>query len=199
MKIRSCGFVKSVLNLSDCPPEGRPEFAFAGRSNVGKSSLLNTLLNRRGLAKTSKTPGKTRTLNFFDVNGELYLVDLPGYGYAKAPKALQANWGKAITTYLRERKSLRLVVHLLDARHEPTQRDHELLDMLDAFARPVVLVATKVDKLKQKDRATLENRLRKNLALDDSALIIPFSCMSGEGKRPLWEVLESMTAESPPP
>ncbi|MFO7775997.1 MAG: ribosome biogenesis GTP-binding protein YihA/YsxC [Candidatus Hydrogenedentota bacterium] len=191
--------MKSVLNLSDCPPEGRPEFAFAGRSNVGKSSLLNTLLNRRGLAKTSKTPGKTRTLNFFDVNGELYLVDLPGYGYAKAPKALQANWGKAITTYLRERKSLRLVVHLLDARHEPTQRDHELLDMLDAFARPVVLVATKVDKLKQKDRATLENRLRKNLALDDSALIIPFSCMSGEGKRPLWEVLESMTAESPPP
>lgn len=198
MKVRSCGFVKSALNLDDCPPEGRPEFAFAGRSNVGKSSLLNTLLNRRGLAKTSKTPGKTRTLNFFDVNGELYLVDLPGYGYAKAPKALQANWGKAITTYLRERKSLRLVVHLLDARHEPTQRDHELLDMLDAFARPVVLVATKVDKLKQKERATLENRIRKNLDLDDSALIIPFSCMNGEGKGPLWDVLESMTEDSPP-
>jgi len=197
MKIRSCGFVKSALNLAGCPPEGRPEFAFAGRSNVGKSSLLNTLLHRRGLAKTSKTPGKTRTLNFFEVNGELYFVDLPGYGYAKAPKALQANWGKAITTYLRERKSLRLVVHLLDARHEPTPRDHELLDMLDAFARPVVLVATKVDKLKQKERATLENRLRKSLALDDSALIIPFSSMNGEGKGPLWEVLESMTSEFP--
>lgn len=198
MKIRSCGFVKSALALADCPPEGRPEFAFAGRSNVGKSSLLNTLLNRRGLAKTSKTPGKTRTLNFFDVNGELYLVDLPGYGYAKAPKALQANWGQAITTYLRERKSLRLVVHLLDARHEPTQRDHELLDMLDAFARPVVLVATKVDKLKQKERAALEGRFRKNLGLDDTALIVPFSSMTGEGKGPLWEVLESMTADSPP-
>ncbi len=198
MKIRSCGFVKSALALTDCPPEGRPEFAFAGRSNVGKSSLLNTLLNRRGLAKTSKTPGKTRTLNFFDVNGDVYLVDLPGFGYAKAPKALQANWGKAITAYLRERKSLRLVVHLLDARHEPTQRDHELLDLLDAFARPVVLVATKVDKLKQKERAALEGRLRKNLGLDDTALIIPFSSTTGEGKGPLWDVLESVTADSPP-
>ena len=192
MKIHSADFVKSAMKLVDCPPDGRPEIAFAGRSNVGKSSLLNALLNRKSLAKTSKTPGKTRTLNYFDINGRLYFVDLPGYGYAKAPKELQATWGKAITEYLGKRRTLRLVVHLVDARHDPTERDHELLSLLDVYERPVLITATKMDKLKKSQRHAALDRLRRGFELDEDALIIPFSSLTGEGIRPLWEVIEEV-------
>ncbi len=193
MKIYTADFVKSAVKLADCPAGGRPEIAFAGRSNVGKSSLLNALLNRKSLAKTSKTPGKTRTLNYFDVNGRLYFVDLPGYGYAKAPQQLKALWGKAITEYLAKRQTLRLVAHLVDARHEPTERDHELLELLDAYQRPVVIIATKMDKVKKSQRLAAINRLRRALDLDEDVLIVAFSAVTREGVRPLWDVIAEVS------
>ncbi len=196
MKISSATFVKSALELKDCPRDRRPECAFAGRSNVGKSTLLNTLLNVRGLAKTSKTPGKTQTLNFFDVNRRYYFVDLPGYGYAKVPLSLQQTWGEAVTAYLSQRETLRLVVHLLDSRHAPTGQDEDLLNLLEEARVPTVLVATKVDKLSKSERDASLARIRGKLELDDDALILPFSSLTKEGLGPLWRIItESLTVK----
>jgi len=190
MKVVSATFVKSAMRPEEYPRNGRPEVAFAGRSNVGKSSLLNTLLNRKGLAKTSKTPGKTRAVNFFDVNGKIYFVDLPGYGFAKVSKAMQAAWQDVITSYLVGRAPLKLAVHLIDSRHPPTPRDHDLLELLDRAKSPTIIVATKVDKLKRNQRDRLEKIFRAELDLDDDVLIIPFSSVTGEGKLPLWNVID---------
>lgn len=196
MKITSATFVKSALELKDCPRDRRPECAFAGRSNVGKSTLLNTLLKVRGLAKTSKTPGKTQTLNFFDVNRKYYFVDLPGYGFAKVPLTLQQAWGQAVTAYLSQRETLRLVVHLLDSRHVPTAQDEDLLELLEQAEVPTVLVATKVDKLSKSEREAALATIRKKLGLDDEALVIPFSSLTKEGLGPLWRIItESLTAK----
>lgn len=190
MRVRYAAFVKSVLRAEQGPADGRPECAFAGRSNVGKSTLLNTLLNRKGLAKTSKRPGKTQTINFFDVNGRVYFVDLPGYGYAKAPKDLQRAWGQAITAYLTSRKTLRLVVHLIDARHDPNQADLDLITLLEHARVPTLIVATKVDKLKASDRRRALKVLRDGLGLDEEALVIPFSAITKEGLGELWSVID---------
>ena len=189
MKIISAEFLKSALQPRDFPKDNRPEIAFAGRSNVGKSSLLNKLLNRKGIAKTSKTPGKTRTINFFTVNEKFYLVDLPGYGFAKVSRRIQEEWGQMITSYLTDREPLRVVAHLIDSRHAPTRNDHELLDLLHEAKVPTLLVATKFDKLRQSERATSIKRIRESLELDDEALVIPCSSVTGEGIKPLWDVL----------
>lgn len=189
MKVVSASFVKSAVRPEDYPRDRRPEVAFAGRSNVGKSTLLNALLNRKGLAKTSKTPGKTRTVNFFDVNGKIYFVDLPGYGFAKVSKSMQAAWRNTITGYLIDRTPLRLTVHLIDARHPPTPRDLELLALLDEARVPTVIVATKVDKLNRSERDRLDKTFRNELDLDDDALIIPLSSITGEGRQTLWNVI----------
>jgi len=190
MKIVTAEFVKSALGPQDCPRDRRPEFAFAGRSNVGKSSLLNRLLRRKGLAKTSKTPGKTRTLNFFSVNGRFYFVDLPGYGYARVPKRLKDTWGSMITTYLTAREPLQMVAHLIDSRHPPTPNDHELLALLEEARVPTLLVATKFDKLKSSQRKPAIDAIRADLELDDDALVIPFSSVTGQGVKELWDVVE---------
>ncbi len=189
MKVISSSFVKSALRPDHYPKDGRPEVAFVGRSNVGKSTMLNTLLNRKGLAKTSKTPGKTQTVNFFDVNGKLYFVDLPGYGYAKVSKAMQQQWARILTDYLVGRPPLRLIVQLVDSRHTPGANDHHLLDLVEQAEVPAVLVATKWDKLKASARTGCVESIRKHLGLDDDALIIPFSSMSKEGVRTLWDVI----------
>ncbi|MCL4694560.1 MAG: ribosome biogenesis GTP-binding protein YihA/YsxC [Candidatus Hydrogenedentes bacterium] len=189
MKVISSTFVKSALRPDHYPKDGRPEVAFVGRSNVGKSTMLNTLLNRKGLAKTSKTPGKTQTVNFFDVNGKFYFVDLPGYGYAKVSKAMQQQWARILTDYLVGRPPLRLIVQLVDCRHTPGANDHHLLDLVEQAEVPAVLVATKWDKLKASERAGCVESIRKHLELDEDALIIPFSSMSKEGVRALWDVI----------
>jgi GTP-binding protein len=194
MRVKTATFLKSALNLEDCPRDRRPEIAFAGRSNVGKSTLLNTLLNMHGLAKVSKKPGKTQTLNFFDVNKRVYFVDLPGYGFAQVPRSLQETWGQAVTRYLSDREQLRLVVHLLDSRHVPTGQDHDLLDLLDDARVPVLLVATKVDKLSKTEREEGLATIRRKLDLNDDALIIPFSSVTKEGIGPLWRVLDEVLA-----
>ena len=193
MKVESATFVKSVMRIEECPRDGRPEIAFVGRSNVGKSSLLNTLLNRKGLAKTSRTPGKTQTINFFDVNGRFYFVDLPGYGYAKVPKGVKEQWSRVMTVYLRGRDPLRLVVQLLDARHTPSERDHEMLELLRRARVPVLLAATKIDKLNRNDRVRNLKAIRTELNLADDALVVPFSAVTGEGVKPLWDIIVPQT------
>ena len=190
MKVVTARFVKSALHPADFPRDGRPEIVFAGRSNVGKSSLLNQLLGRKGLAKTSKTPGKTRTINFFVANDRVFFVDLPGYGFARAPKGLRETWGTMITSYLKGRATLRLAVHLIDSRHPPTKNDHELLALLDEAEVPTLLVATKCDKLNQSQRATFLAAIRRDLELDDDALVLPVSNLTGEGVKELWSVLD---------
>jgi len=182
-------FVKSALYEQDLPSDRRPECAFVGRSNVGKSSLLNTLFGRKGLAKTSSTPGKTQTLNFFDVNGAAYMVDLPGYGFAKVPKHLKDEWNVRMAEYLRNRETLKLVVSLVDARHKPSPLDLEMLALLDEAAVPVLLVATKVDKLKQSERRNNFRRIRHTLALDAEAELLPFSSVTKEGLPALREII----------
>ena len=195
MRVESTRFVKSAMKLDDCPKDRKPEIAFAGRSNVGKSTLLNTLFGRKGLAKTSKTPGKTQTINFFLLNECVYLVDLPGYGYAKVSKSLKDVWGQAMSAYLREREPLRLAVLLLDSRHKPSDLDQQMLDLLEEAEVPTAIVATKVDKLKQSERKASIARIREELGLDDEALIIPFSSMTHAGHRELWETIESVIAD----
>ena len=157
---------------------------------------MNTLMGRKRLAKTSSTPGKTQMINFFDLNGQFYFVDLPGYGYAKAPVSVKKKWGKMIESYLEDREELRLLVLLMDARHEPSARDHEMLEFLDRAEVSTLLVATKMDKLKRSERDRNLKRIRAALALSEEALILPFSAVSGEGKDELWSVIEDILAES---
>src|SRR5207244_4340059 len=156
MKIKSAEFVKSAFKEVDWPDDAKPEIAFLGRSNVGKSSLLNSLLGVRGLARTSSTPGRTRALNFFLINEEFRFVDLPGYGYARAPKEMKAEWHEAATNYLAKREQLVLSIHLVDSRHEPTKQDLQLHEWLEHHRKPHLIVATKSDKLSN-------NELRKNI------------------------------------
>lgn len=189
MRVRSATFLKSAMRPEQYPRDGRPEIAFVGRSNVGKSSLLNSLLGRKGLAKTSSTPGKTQTINFFDIDERFYFVDLPGYGFAKVPLAVKEAWGRVMTAYLSDREPLRLVCQLVDARHAPTERDLEMLALLDEAEVATLVIATKFDKLKASERSRNLARIRTTLDLPDEAMIVPYSAMTGAGKDELWEVI----------
>lgn len=175
--------------------EGLPEIAFAGRSNVGKSSLLNRLLNRRHLAGTSKTPGKTRTLNYYRVNGSLHFVDLPGYGYAKRGQRERRQWAELINGYLGTRTSLRGIVHLMDARHDPTARDMQLAAWLIQFGRPFLLVATKVDKLPGSRRKSRLDRTRDLLSGVGEYDLVPFSAVSGLGRHAVWRWIQDVVED----
>jgi GTP-binding protein len=181
--------VVSAAGPAQFPVDGLPEIAFAGRSNVGKSSLLNRLVGQRGLAITSKTPGRTRLINFFRVNGEAYLVDLPGYGYAAAPKGLREAWGELVEGYLRGRPQLRGVIFLLDMRHAPTQRDLEMRGLLDEADLPWIPVLTKADKVGRNERPRLIARIAEALALPEAGAAIPFSAATGEGGGQLWSAI----------
>ena len=192
MKVTSAQFLLSAMAPKYYPKDGFPEFAFVGRSNVGKSTLMNTLLGRKGLAKTSSTPGKTQTVNFFDINGKIFFVDLPGYGYAKVPKTMKRKWNLVMGEYLRSRETLRLVVQLVDARHGPTDKDLEMLSLLDEAQVPTLIVATKIDKLKRGQRKKNLDQIRKKLGLDEDALIIPFSGVTKEGKREIWRIIDDL-------
>ncbi len=192
MKIETVKFVRSVWRAEDHPRDGRPEIAFVGRSNVGKSTLLNALLNRKALAKTSTTPGKTQAINYFNVNDKFYFVDLPGYGFAKVPKQLKEQWLRVMTQYLLERAALRLVVALVDARHEVSPKDVDVLHLLEDAERPTLIVATKIDKLSRGRRKQHLDRIRSGLGLDDDALIVPFSGLTREGAREVWRVINTL-------
>ena len=185
MRSFSVQFLTSAAKADQLPPEDMPEVAFAGRSNVGKSSLINALLGRKRLAKVSSTPGRTRTINFFNVNDRWRLADLPGYGFAKVPASMRRNWKALIEAYLIERTTLRAVVLIVDARHEPTAMDKELLHFLQVHELAVVPVATKTDKLA---KTVLHGKLRgcaRALDLPADALI-PFSSVTKVGRETLW-------------
>ena len=158
MKIHSAEFLLSASTKRQFPAATLPEIAFAGRSNVGKSSLINSLLNRKKLVKTSATPGKTQLINFFKINDQFYFVDLPGYGYAKVPESVRRKWQHLVEAYLSERETLRNVVLIIDCRHNPTVQDRQLLEWLEYYQRPSLIVASKIDKLK---RGQIQKHLEK--------------------------------------
>jgi GTP-binding protein len=190
MKIISAEFIKSAVKPDQYPKAGMPEIAFTGRSNVGKSSLINTLLGRRKLAQTSATPGKTRLINFFTVNEKLSFVDLPGYGFAKVSRAEQEKWGPMIETYLRERLTLRLVVSILDVRHDPTQQDRDLIEWLRHYGRNHLIVLTKSDKISRGEAMRRRRQIMAHLGLGEHEIPVLFSAQSGEGKGELWKAID---------
>lgn len=168
------------------PQDGLPEIAFAGRSNVGKSSLLNCLLNRKALAKTSRTPGKTRTLNYYIVNRELYLVDLPGYGYARRSHSEREQWAKLVNAYIQDRTPLKGIVQLVDARHDPTADDLEMLEWLNQSRKPFLVVATKADLLSGSRFKPRLDQTLKTFQGYGSVDFVPFSAKTGRGKKNVW-------------
>src|ERR1044072_656487 len=190
MKVISAEFVKSAFDEKDWPRDERPEVAFLGRSNVGKSSLINSLLGVKGLARTSSTPGRTQSLKFFLLNNRFRFVDLPGYGDARVPKIIRSSWGEMATNYLAKRGQLVLSIQIVDSRHEPTTLDLQLNEWLAAHAMPRVVVATKSDKLSN-------NELRKNFErvkrLIDAEQIIAYSAVTGQGREKVWRAIEEAT------
>ena len=186
MKISSARFVKSAQQADDFPRDERPEIAFCGRSNIGKSSLLNVLTNSRGLARTSSTPGRTQTINFFLVNERWYFVDLPGYGYAKVAKEVRSNWGPMIEGYLRTRSRLKLTLMLVDSRIPPTESDVLMKRWLDNYRIPNIVVLTKTDKI---SRNQLQQALRTSALTLNTKEIIPFSAVTSHGKDRLLDAI----------
>lgn len=173
------------------PPARLPEIAFAGRSNVGKSSLINTLLRRRKIARVSNTPGRTREINFFEVNGAFVLVDLPGYGYARISREQRAAWRPLIEGYLRGSPALRGVVQLLDARREPSDDDLQMLEFLASLGTPTIVIATKIDKLRGAERDRRLRELARDAGVDEEQ-VIPFSAVSGEGRDELAQAIRDV-------
>ncbi|MFH1011707.1 MAG: ribosome biogenesis GTP-binding protein YihA/YsxC [bacterium] len=191
LKIPSATYVTSRADLKTLVRPSLPEIAFAGRSNVGKSSLINSLLNRRKLALVSKRPGKTQLLNYFLVDNRYYFVDLPGYGFARVPKALRQKWGVLVEGYLRESTELRCVIVILDSRHGATPDDHELLHWLQMYRRPFVIALTKSDKLSRTESQKVLERLRDELQHYAPLSILAYSSAEHSGREELWnEILE---------
>ncbi|NIQ88094.1 MAG: YihA family ribosome biogenesis GTP-binding protein [Deltaproteobacteria bacterium] len=191
MIIRSATFVCSAVTPEQYPPDDLPEVAFAGRSNVGKSSLINKILNRKKLVRTSKTPGRTQLLNFFEINELWRFVDLPGYGYAKVPKEVQKRWRPMVENYLTTRVNLRGMVWLLDIRREVSKEDLTLWDWLRTKELTVIVVITKADKLSKNKRNKQAASIAKSLGMKARELI-QFSAISGEGKDEIWEALRQL-------
>lgn len=189
MNVVTAEFKFSVSSLAQLPREQRAEIAVAGRSNVGKSSLINCLLRRRGLARVSAVPGRTQLLNFFLINRDFYLVDLPGYGYAKAPDSIRRAWGPLIEGYLAASRNLRVVVVLLDARQAVTERDLQMKQLLDELSLDWIPVLTKIDKLRRTARQAQICGVAQALGLSDPQSVIPFSAKSEEGRETLLAII----------
>ena len=176
---------------SKLPENGQIEVAFAGKSNVGKSSMINALMNRKSYARTSSQPGKTQTINYYNINDAMYLVDLPGYGYANANEAVKAKWGKMVEKYLRTSKQLKQVFLLIDIRHDPSANDKMMYDWIVANGYHPVIVATKLDKIKRSQVQKQVKAVRNGLGLGKDDILIPFSSQTKQGLDTLWEVIES--------
>ncbi len=189
MIIKSTEFIKSAAKPAHYPPADFPEIAFAGRSNVGKSSLINVLVNRKSLVRTSSTPGRTQLINFFDVNGQFTLVDLPGYGYARVPLSVKKEWGPMMEKYLSSRPSLRGVVLIFDIRRTPVAEDRQMLDWLRAYDIPPLLVVTKCDKVSRNERAKQAAVIANSLGVERGELTF-FSTLTREGKDEIWTRIE---------
>ena len=187
MKILSAEFLLSASTTSQFPAATLPEIAFAGRSNVGKSTLINSLLNRKKLVKTSATPGKTQLINFFKINDQFYFVDLPGYGYAKVPESVRRKWQYLVEAYLSERETLRNVVLIIDCRHNPTVQDRQLLEWLEYYQRPALIVASKIDKLKRGQVQKHLQKIKHDLSIE--SLPLGHSSMQYGRREEIWKKL----------
>lgn len=183
--------LETVCGITSKLPENTlPEVAFAGKSNVGKSSLINGLMNRKSYARTSQQPGKTQTINFYNINEEIYFVDLPGYGYAKVSEAVKAKWGTMIERYLHTSKRLRLVFLLIDIRHEPSANDKHMYHWIVSQGFNPVIIATKLDKLKRSQVPKHVRQIREGLDVTEGTPIVPFSAVSKQGRDEIWDLIE---------
>ena len=190
--------LETVCGITSQFPENvLPEFAFAGKSNVGKSSLINTLMNRKSLARTSSQPGKTQTINFYNINDALYFVDLPGYGYAKVSVAVKEKWGKMVERYLNGAKVLKLVFLLVDIRHEPSENYRTMYNWITRSGYHPVVIATKLDKLKRSQVAKCVKIVREGLGMGKEEILIPFSAETRQGKEEIWELIDRYAIPAP--
>ncbi|MEY8740203.1 ribosome biogenesis GTP-binding protein YihA/YsxC [Bacillales bacterium AN1005] len=194
MKVNQSEFIISAVRPEQYPDDGLPEIALAGRSNVGKSSLINRLISRKNLARTSSTPGKTQQLNYYKINQDLYFVDFPGYGYAKVSKEQRFAWGKMMEKYLLQRKELKLVMQMVDIRHEPSKDDKMMNEWLRHHGLPLVVVATKLDKIPKTRRPKHIKIIKEGLGLRSGDLFVAFSSEEGIGKDELWEIISRHAA-----
>lgn len=192
MQFNKAEFVTGATKLSECPPPEYPEICFAGRSNVGKSSLINALMNHGGLARTSNTPGKTQQMNYYKIDDEAYFVDLPGFGYAKVSKKERERWGRDIRDYLLERKTLRLILHLVDIRHKPSPLDEDFFYWMGSNRMPFAVILTKADKLTRNNQNQSKFRLRR--ILNEMNIEVPIVVASSE-KRKGIEDIQNLTNE----
>ena len=191
MNFHNVEFLISAAAPKDFPGNRLPEIAFAGKSNVGKSSLINALMNRKALARTSATPEKTQTINFYNINDIMYLVDLPGYGYAKVSEREKEQWGKLIERYLNTSKQLKAVFLLIDIRHEPSANDKMMYDWVVAQGFNPIIIATKLDKLKRSQVAKHVKMIKQGLELLPGTIVIPFSAETKQGRDEIWELIEN--------
>jgi len=195
MKILSAKFIKSVARISQLPPDKFPEIAFAGRSNVGKSSLINCLIQRKNLAKTSSSPGKTRLINYYSVNDRVYFVDLPGYGYAKVSKEERKQWKRLIESFLTASKDLVGIIQIFDSRIGLTELDIEMLTWIKHLQKPAIIVATKIDKLPKSKANHILNQHRLALKEFGDFEMIPFSAVTKHGAKEIWKAILSLIHE----
>lgn len=192
MKVTSADIVISAVRPNQYPDTQLPEIALAGRSNVGKSSFINKMLNRKALARTSSKPGKTQTLNFFLINEKLFYVDVPGYGYAKVSKSEREAWGKMIETYITSREQLRAVVLLVDLRHSPTKDDVMMYDFLKHYEIPVIIIATKADKIPKGKWEKHAKVVRETMQIEEGDELVLFSSETGMGKEKAWSIIDRL-------
>jgi len=185
MQFQQTRFVKSAPSLNECPPASLPEICFAGRSNVGKSSFINALINRKNLARTSNVPGKTQLINYYNVDDKIYFVDLPGYGFAKVPESVRKQWGEDMRTYLMERESLKLILHLVDARHKPTQLDEDFIYWMAVNKKPFSIILSKSDKLSHNKQMQSKARIKR--ILKEMNIEVPIILASAETKKGIEE------------
>lgn len=188
--------LETVCGITSTVPENDlPEIAFAGKSNVGKSSLINALMNRKSYARTSAQPGKTQTINFYNINEELYYVDLPGYGYAKVTKGTQEKWGKMIENYLQKSQMLKAVFLLIDIRHEPSANDKNMYEWIDYNGYQPIIIATKADKINRSQIQKHMKMIKTGLNVKPGTTIIPFSALNKQGRDEIWELIEKLISD----
>lgn len=188
--------LETVIGVTSSIPDNKmPEIAFAGKSNVGKSSLINALMNRKSLARTSAQPGKTQTINFYNINDELYFVDLPGYGYAKVSQQEKEKWGKMIEKYLRQSKVLKAVFLLIDIRHEPSVNDKQMYEWILSNGYSPIIIATKLDKINRSQIQKQVKLIKQKLEVEKGTVVIPFSAESKQGRDEIYELIDSLVAD----
>ena len=192
MKIKNVSLETVCGITSRLPENSLPEIAFAGKSNVGKSSLINALMNRKALARTSAQPGKTQTINFYNINDAMYLVDLPGYGYAKVAQEIREKWGKLIERYLHGSKQLRAVFLLIDIRHEPSENDRRMYEWIVYKGYAPIIIATKLDKIKRSQVNRQIKVIREGLGADGETIIVPFSAQTKQGRETIWDFMDQV-------